>query len=220
MESETLDPDRVVIRPLAASDSQAYRRLRQHVLEIGEGKYFSSSYTSEQQFTSEDQWRARCAETAVQCTIGIFVDGGLVGVMRIAQCGDPGDLLTEWGSTWIEPRYRRSGMARQAYERVSAWSHERGYRYAVVDIRADNTRSREIRERQGAMYLCTQREAVWADGSRADVHYFLLSISPGTQRARSPEQAIAFLAAGQAFLRHEREHAATNGHDAGPAARA
>ncbi|MEO7734960.1 MAG: GNAT family N-acetyltransferase [Kofleriaceae bacterium] len=203
MESETLDPDRVVIRPLTASDSRAYRRIRQHILDIGDGKFFSSSYTREQQFTSEDQWHARCAETAVQCVIGIFVDGELVGIMGMLPYGDPADHVTEWESTWIDQKYRRSGIARQAYERVCGWCHEHGYQYAIIDIRAGNARSREIRERQGAMYLCTQRDVVWADGSTADVDFFLLSLAPGTQRVRSPEQAIGLLAAALAFLRHD-----------------
>jgi RimJ/RimL family protein N-acetyltransferase len=204
VESDTLvDPDRVVIRPLTAADSKAYRRLRQHILDIGEGKYFSSSYTREQQFTSEDQWGERCAETPVRCTIGIFVAGDLVGIMGMLPYGDPGDRITEWESTWIDPKYRRSGIARQAYERVRQWCHEHGYRYALIDIRADNTRSREIREKQGAMYLCTRRDVTWADGSTADVHYFMLSLSPDTQRSRSADQAVAFLQAALAFLTHE-----------------
>jgi len=197
-------PDRVVIRPLTAADSEAYRRLRQHILEIGEGRFFSTSYTREQQFTSEDQWRERCAETPVRCTIGIFVEGALVGIMGVLPYGDPANLTTEWESTWIDPRYRRSGIARQAYETVRAWSHDHGYRYAIIDIRADNTRSREIREKQGAMYLCTRRDVMWADGSTADAHFFLLNLSPEAARSRSADQAVAFLEAGLAFLKDDQ----------------
>lgn len=206
-----VDPDRVVIRPLAAADSGAYRRLRQHILEIGEGKFFSSSYTREQQFTTEDQWRERCAETAVRCTIGIFVDGDLVGIMGILPYGDPRYLITEWESTWIDPRYRRSGIARQAYEQVRAWSHDHGYRYAVIDIRADNTRSREIREKQGAMYLFTRRNMTWADGSAADADYFLLHLSPEAARTRSADQAVGFLEAALAFLNQDLHDEAADG---------
>jgi RimJ/RimL family protein N-acetyltransferase len=207
VESDTLvDPDRVVIRPLTAADSAAYRGLRQHILTTGDGRFFSSSYTREQQFTSEDQWRERCAETSVSCTIGIFVEGDLVGIMGMLPYGDPKDLLTEWESTWIDPKYRRSGIARQAYERVCAWCYDHGYRYAIIDIRADNARSREIREKQGAMYLCTERDTLWADGTTADVNYFLLNLLPEAQRSRSPAQAIAFLEAAVAFLNHHARH--------------
>jgi len=204
VESETLvDPDRVVIRPLTAADTDAYRQLRRHILEIGEGKYFSTSYTTEQQFTSEAQWRERCTETQVRCTIGSFVDGALVGIMSIHLCGDPSDSTVEWDSTWVDPKYRSSGVARQAYEKTHAWCQARGYRYAIVDIRADNTRSREIRERQGAMYLFTKRDVQWADGSTADTHYFMLTIAPGAERVRSGSQAIGFLRAAVRFVQHE-----------------
>lgn len=199
-----IDPDRVVIRPLTAADSEAYRRLRQHILEIGEGKFFSSSYTRDQQLTGEDQWRERCTETPVRCTIGIFVEGDLVGIMGILPYGDPKNLTTEWESTWIDPKYRKSGIAGQAYEKVRAWSHDHGYRYAILDIRADNTRSREIREKQGAMYLCTKRDVTWADGSTADAHFFMLNLSPEAARSRSAGQAVAFLEAALAFLQQDQ----------------
>jgi RimJ/RimL family protein N-acetyltransferase len=204
MESDALvDPTRVMIRPLGAEDSDAYRRLRQHILDVGESRLFSSSYTREQGFTTEAQWRERCTATGGRCIIGIFVDTCLVGVMGVLPCGDPQNLVTEWESTWLDPRYRRSGVAKHAYERVCAWCYEHGYRYAVLDIRADNLRSREIREKQGAMYLCTLRDAAWADGSIADVHYFMLNLTPDAQRARTSDQAVAFLAAAVAFLKDD-----------------
>ncbi|HEY0478149.1 MAG TPA: GNAT family N-acetyltransferase [Kofleriaceae bacterium] len=201
VQSETLvDSDRVVIRPLTAADSEAYRRLRQSILEIGEGKFFSSSYTREQQLTTEAQWREWCTETPVRCTIGSFVDGELVGSTGIVQCGDPASRTVEWNATWMAPKYRRSGIAKRAREAVRAWSRAHGYRYAITDIRADNTLFREIREREGAMYLCTERDVTWADGSKADAHYFLLNLSPGAEIERSAGQAVAFVKAALAFL--------------------
>jgi len=211
-EAETfVDPDRVVIRPLTAADSGAYRRIRQRVLDIGEGRFFSSSYTREQQFTSEDQWRERCAETPVRCTIGIFVEDELVGIMGILPYGDPGHLITEWEATWVDPKYRKSGVVRPAYEKVREWSYDHGYRYAILDIRADNMRSREIREKQGAMYLYTQRDVTWADGSMADAHFFMLNLSPEAQRSRSAGQAVAFLEAALVVLQDQHDEAADGG---------
>ncbi|MGH9889361.1 MAG: GNAT family N-acetyltransferase, partial [bacterium] len=113
VESDTpidpIRPDQVVFRPLSATDSDAYRRLRQRILDIGEGKFFNSSYDRERQFTSEAQWHERCAETPVRCTIGTFVDGELVGIMGILPYGDPKHRTAELEATWIDPRYRRSG---------------------------------------------------------------------------------------------------------------
>jgi hypothetical protein len=102
---------------------------------------------------------------------------------------------------------------------VRAWSLEHGYRYAIVDIRADNTRSLDIREKQGAMYLCTKRDVTWADGSTADVHYLMMSIAPDTERSRSVAQAVGFLEAALAFLHHDA-HDAADGVAPSPGARA
>ncbi|HEX3760622.1 MAG TPA: GNAT family N-acetyltransferase [Kofleriaceae bacterium] len=207
-------PDRVVIRPLTAADGEAYRRLRQHILDSGEGKFFSSSYIMEQHLTSEDQWREQCAETPMRCTIGVFVEAELAGIMGILPHGDPSNLTAEWIATWIAPKYRGSGITGQAYKKVREWSRNHGYRYAVGDIRADNTRSREIREKQGAMYLFTRRNVTWADGSTADAHFFILNLLPGEETSRSVGQAVAFLEAALAFVKHEQRADATAGVEA------
>jgi hypothetical protein len=103
----------------------------------------------------------------------------------------------------MAPKYRRSGIAKRARDAVRAWSREHGYRYAITDIRADNTLFREVREREGAMYLCTERDVTWADGSKADAHYFLLDLSHGAETVRSAGQAVAFLEAALAYLKHD-----------------
>ncbi len=207
-------PDEVVVRPLTAADSEAYRRLRQQILDSDEARFFSSSYISEQHLTSEEQWREHCAETPVRCTIGIFVDGQLAGIMGILPCGDPRNRTAEWIATWTAPQYRRSGVTGQAYRKVRQWSYDHGYRYAVGDIRADNTRSRAIREKQGAMYLFTRRNETWADGSTADADWFMLNLFPGAETSRSLDQAAAFLEAALAFVKHEQRAGAAAHRDA------
>jgi RimJ/RimL family protein N-acetyltransferase len=212
--ADPVDPvglDQVVFRPLIAADSEAYRRLRQRVLDLGEGRFFNTSYDKDRQSTSEDQWRERCAETPVRCTIGIFVEGALVGIMGILPYGDPANRTAELESTWIDPQYRRTGVAREAYERVRQWCLEHGYRYAIIEIRADNTRSREIREKQGVTYLFTRRNVAWADGSTADTLFFLQNLLPGAERSRSLDQAIPFLEAALTFLKQEQRDEAAAG---------
>jgi RimJ/RimL family protein N-acetyltransferase len=199
-----VDPDRISIRPLTAADGEAYRRLRQHIRESGEAKFFSSSYIMEQHLTSEDQWREQAAETGVRCIIGVFVGVELAGIMGILPYGDPRHLTAEWIATWIAPNHRGSGVTGQAYQKVREWTRDHGYRYAVGDIRADNTRSRAIRERQGAMYLFTRRNVTWADGSTCDADFFILNLVPGAETSRSVDQAVGFLEAALAFVNHEQ----------------
>lgn len=199
--------DRVVIRPLTAADSAAYRRIRQHVLDVGEGKFYSSSYTVERQLTTEEQWREWCTETPGRCTIGFFLESELIGIMGIAAYGDPEDRIAELSTSWLYPKYRRSGLAKQGREIVREWCRERGYRYMVIDIRVDNTRMQGTREKEGAMYLYTRPSVTWADGSTADANYFMEDLTPGTVRSRSVGQAIEYLEAAVAFLKHEQREA-------------
>ncbi|MDX2028382.1 MAG: GNAT family N-acetyltransferase [Alphaproteobacteria bacterium] len=167
---------RPVIRPLTADDSVAYRDLRTKILAIGDGKYFSDSYEREKQFTTEHQWRDWCTETREHCIIGIFDELNLIGVMMITMQGLPGSVVAEWEATWLDPRYRGCGIAKPAYEKVQQWSRDNGYEYAVVYIRDDNQRSREIREKQGFTYVRTKHEETWADGSKGDAHFFVLDL--------------------------------------------
>jgi RimJ/RimL family protein N-acetyltransferase len=215
VESDTVvDPGRpsqAVFRPLIASDSEAYRRLRQRVLDVGEGKFFNTSYTKDREATTEDHWRERCAQTPLRCTIGMFVDGELVGIMGILPYGDPANRMAELESTWIDPKYRRSGVAKQAYEQVRQWCLAHGYRYAILEIRADNARSREIREKQGAVYLFTRRDVAWADGSSADTVFYLLDYLAGTDRSKSLDEAIGFLEVALTFLKLEQRNGADGG---------
>jgi GNAT superfamily N-acetyltransferase len=208
VESDTdVAADRVVMRPLTGADSAAYRRLRQHVLDVGEGKFYSSSYTVEQQLTTEEQWREWCTESSVRCTLGFFLEGEMIGIMGIAAYGDPRDRIAELSTSWLYPKYRRSGLARQGRERVREWCREHGYGYMVIDIRTDNTRMQETRQKEGAVYLYTRRNVTWADGSTADANYFMEDLASGTEKSRPVGQAVAFLEAALAFLKHEQQDA-------------
>jgi RimJ/RimL family protein N-acetyltransferase len=199
--------ERVVMRPLTGADTAAYRRLRQHVLDIGEGKFYSTSYTVEQQLTSEQQWREWLTETPVRCTIGSFIEGDLIGIIGVASYGDPRNRIVEFNASWIPPKYRRSGLARLARDRARRWSLEHGYRYGVVDIRVDNTRMQELRRNEGAVYLYTRRNVTWADGSTADTNVFMEDLTAGAESPRSLDQAIAFAEAVLVLLKHDQHEA-------------
>jgi GNAT superfamily N-acetyltransferase len=205
LESDTLvSIDHVVIRPLTAADSAAYRRLRQHVLDIGEGGFFSTSYPAERRLTTEEQWGEWCTETPVRCTIGFFIDGDLIGHMGAVSYGDPRNLTAELLGSWISPKYRRSGLAKLGREKVREWCREHGYRYVITDIRSDNRGRLETRRKEGAVYLYTKPNVTWADGSTADAHNIMESLTPGTETSRSVSQAVAFLEAALAFVKHEQ----------------
>jgi len=164
------------IRPLVADDAEAYRALRQGVLLAGGGRYFSDSYVREQSFTSLDDWRAWCAETDKHCIIGTFHGAALIGIMGVIAYGDPSEKTVEWELTWLDPRYRGTGLAQAAYEMEHRWSVEKGFSNAVVFIRQDNVRSIAIRRKQGFELFGSKKEE-WADGSVATALCFRKSLS-------------------------------------------
>ena len=95
-----------------------------------------------------------------------------------------GDRTVEWEAVWLDPRYRRLGIARRAYEKAQEWTEAHGYNRVVSFIRADNLRMRHIREGQGARLVATKHDEVWADGSVADVHTFLRDLHPAKLDAK------------------------------------
>jgi len=185
---------KLVVRPLTAHDSTSYRHLRRDILAIGDGKYFNSSYTREEQFTTDDHWRQWCTESQDHCTIGTFVDEALIGVMGIVRYGTPEERTAEWEATWISPPFRGYGIAKLSYQMVERWTVGRGYQKALVYIRADNVRSREIREKQGAVYSHTEPHTVWADGSVFAAHCYAISLLDATEKTDTPyNHAINYL---------------------------
>lgn len=172
---------RLVVRPLTADDSAAYRALRKKIAEVGDGRYFSGSYRRDKQFKTETQWREWCTKTADHCVVGTFIDGELVGLMTALAQEPKGNHVAEWDSVWLDPRFRRHGIAKLAYEQREEWTRTNGYKYAEVFIRDDNERSLEIRAKRGAVYTRTKRNEVWADGSIADAHFFMCPLSPADE---------------------------------------
>jgi GNAT superfamily N-acetyltransferase len=201
-----LEAAQLVIRPLTADDSESYRALRKKILEMGDGKYFSDSYERERKFTAEQEWREWCTETQEHCTIGTFIGEELVGTMGIVMYGLPQNRTAEWEVTWLDPQYRKLGIAKLAYEKVQQWTKDHGYEYAIVFIRDGNMRSRKIREQQGAVYFYTKRSQIWADGSVADVHCFMLDLSSARSGQDKPyDRAARHMEAILASLKHEAD---------------
>jgi RimJ/RimL family protein N-acetyltransferase len=181
----------IVIRPLNGNDAPAYCALRRRVLDLGDGRYFSDSFIRENQLQSERAWRDWCTEKADHCIFGTFLDGALIGVMMITRYDGYGERTVEWEAIWLDPVYRRQGLARLAYAHVHQWTREHGYDRVALFIRADNLRSLNIHQKLGARYISTKHNEIWADGSIADVHTFILDLRKpfSLQQARTSHHA-------------------------------
>jgi RimJ/RimL family protein N-acetyltransferase len=170
----TFNPS-LVIRPLVASDSPAYRALRTKILNTSDARYFSDSYERERQLT-ESEWLQWCSETPEHCILGTFDECKLIGIVMITRQGDSDSPIVEWEAVWLDPSYRGKGIGKAAYEKAKKWSQSQGYKYIVEFIRADNATSLHICMNIGFKYAYTIRNELWADGSVADTHAYLLDL--------------------------------------------
>jgi len=176
---------RFEIKPLTGDDAPAYFALRQRILQMGDGHYFSDSYTREAQLVTEQQRRDWCTEKPEHCIIGAFANGVLSGIVMITRFGPPADSTVEWEAAWVDPRYRRTGLTKAIYQEVQKWTVGQGYGFVKVFIRADNTRWLDIRRRQGFVQIGTKSNETWADGTIGDTHVFTLDLrAPALEQRR------------------------------------
>jgi RimJ/RimL family protein N-acetyltransferase len=167
---------RFEFRPLTADDSPAYFALRQRILDVGDGHYFSDSYTRERQLTTEELRRDWCTAKREHCIMGTLTDKKLVGFTMITQQGPAHSPLVEVEATWLEPDLRGTGLAKVAFGAVRKWIEAQGYKYVVGFIRDDNGPSLRFRTKQGFTYAYTIHDEVWADGSVGNTHAHLLDL--------------------------------------------
>jgi GNAT superfamily N-acetyltransferase len=191
----------LVIRPLTATDSIAYRALRQNILKTSEARYFSDSYDRERQLT-ESEWLAWCTETPEHCILGTFAGTELVGVIMVTRQGGSISPVVEWEAVWIDPCYRGMGLGRSAYEHARQWSRSQGYQFVVTFIRADNMSGLGICRNQGFISAYSIEDELWADGSIADTRAYLLNLRvPPSAYSSKPnfdcvQEALPFLKQG------------------------
>jgi GNAT superfamily N-acetyltransferase len=85
--------------------------------------------------------------------------------------GDESGQTVQWGSAYVRPDYRRTGIGTWIYQARERWSIAAGFTAAMIPIRADNLRSTEIHLSQGAIYVAGDVRR-FADGSHAMVRWY------------------------------------------------
>jgi RimJ/RimL family protein N-acetyltransferase len=182
----------LTIRPLTASDVNAYRELRQKILVMGDGRYFSDSYKREAQL-SESGWLEWCTETSEHCILGTFDSDRLIGTMMITQHGAIEERMVEWEAIWLDSSYRKQGIAKLGYEYMEQWTIDNGYERVALYIRIDNERSQDIHLRQGAQYMSTKPAEIWADRSVADAYAYRLKLPTIYLQNEQQNRALQYL---------------------------
>ncbi|MBS0560314.1 MAG: GNAT family N-acetyltransferase [Proteobacteria bacterium] len=158
-------PD-ISIRALGADDMRAFRTIALEALNR-DGHFFATDLGREA-MRHPLGWAAMCAEAPDRAAFGAFAAGRLVGIMAArAWEEDPSGNTVCWGSAFVQPAHRRTGIGRFLYGTREQWSKQRGFASAVMAIRADNARSIAVHSAAGATRFAetTMRYADGTDGA-------------------------------------------------------
>jgi ribosomal protein S18 acetylase RimI-like enzyme len=129
-----------------AADWEALRQLRLRALADAPDA-FASTLEEEVAFPAE-VWRQR-AEGGPESANFIAREGGVdVGLAAVfAEPDVPGRMHLV--SMWVDPRYRRRGVARALVDQAVRWAAERRAREVILWVADQNTAARRLYERLG-----------------------------------------------------------------------
>ena len=171
------------IRPLTATDTPMYRALRRKILASRDAQYFSDSFERER-ILSDNQWLDWCSEKHEHTILGAFDEAALVGIIMITGQGDKNSPLAEMEAAWVHPHYRgRFGY--RLYKAGLDCAKARGYDYVISFLRDNAKTSTRLCKALGYVYAYTVKDEIWADGSIADTHAYLLDL-----RTTAPKHAL------------------------------
>jgi GNAT superfamily N-acetyltransferase len=129
-----------------AADWEALRRLRLRALADAPDA-FASTLEAEVAFPAE-VWRQR-AQGGPGSTNFIAREGGVdIGLAAVfAEPNAPGRMHLV--SMWVDPRYRRRGVARGLVDQAVGWAADRQAREVILWVADHNTTARQLYERIG-----------------------------------------------------------------------
>ena len=134
------------VRQAQAADWETLRQLRLRALADAPDA-FASTLEAEVAFPDE-VWRQRAEGGPASATV-IAREGGVdVGLVRVfAEPDVPGRMHLV--SMWVDPNYRRRGVARALVAQAVRWAAERGAREVSLWVADHNTAARRLYEQLG-----------------------------------------------------------------------
>ena len=134
------------VRQAQAADWQALRQLRLRAL-ADAPEAFASTLEAEAAFP-EEVWRQRARSGSASATLVANWSGVDVGLARIfAEPDAPGRMHLV--SLWVDPSYRRRGVAHALVDRAVAWAVDRRAREVILWVADQNTAARRLYKRIG-----------------------------------------------------------------------
>jgi ribosomal protein S18 acetylase RimI-like enzyme len=136
----------VEARQAQAADWEALRQLRLAALADAPDA-FASTLEAEVAFPAEG-WRQRAEGGPASANFIARESGVDVGLVAVfAEPDAPGRMHLV--SMWVDPRYRRRGVARALVDRAVRWAAERRAREVILWVADHNTAARQLYERIG-----------------------------------------------------------------------
>jgi ribosomal protein S18 acetylase RimI-like enzyme len=136
----------VEVRQAQAADWQALRQLRLRAL-ADAPEAFASTLEVEAAFPDE-LWRQRARSGSASATLIAHRGGIDVGLARIfAEPDAPGRMHLV--SLWVDPGYRRRGVAHALVDGAVAWAVDHRAREVILWVADQNTVARRLYERIG-----------------------------------------------------------------------
>ncbi len=192
-------------RPLHSGDYDAYVAVRQRIKELGDARYHSASYRRDKKLMEEGRLAEWLNPDNDHCVMGTFYNGQLIGIMTVVPHmptdkpqKNAENRMAEWDSVWIEPSFRKHGVAKMAYAKLKDWTINHGYVSVESFVRADNHRMLKICNDRGSVRTHVAQNEVWADGSVGDAIFFVTHLN-STPKAVSNLQKKILVGLDRAF---------------------
>ena len=134
----------VTVCRLVADEWQSYRAIRLAMLQESPAAFCS---THDDAVTYDEQlWKQRLTDNVV---LVAQVGRKAAGSVMFSERGvtDPGDCSLN--GMWVDPAFRRTGVAQALVHAVVAQAQTAGKRRVILHVVADNTAARALYEREG-----------------------------------------------------------------------
>ena len=138
------EPQVVAVDRLVADDWRAYRAIRLAMLQESPSAFCSTH--DDAVIYDEQLWKQRLTDNVV---LVAQVEGTTTGSVMFSDRGaaDPGDCSLN--GMWVDPAFRRTGVAQALVHAVVAQARAAGKRRVILHVVADNTAARALYEREG-----------------------------------------------------------------------
>ena len=170
-------PKKVIARQLQSHDFMKFKKIRLRSLKEEE-HCFAASYAHENKLP-KTHWVNECSPTKDKSFFGLFNGTNLIGFMFAKKWDqDSSNQTAYWGSAYIIPEYRGTGLGKALYQQREKWTKKHpSFTKCIFGCFERNTRSKAIHLKHGAKYLFT-RTLKTSGRPDTPLHYYGRAIKP------------------------------------------